>query len=179
MQKNRRQRFHANDLRELEELVWRDLNAAVRAANERAAVDAMSRRSVQSKAPARASDVAQPVTATEVTPRDPGIADAIDDAAAQSGIADPASPAAPDSAAAELDAAEGAELMSTLVEDADAPTGAEWSDAGDEQFLDGVAEWLHQQEHPDQMIAEIWGRLLALRAPAPGLEAAVTVRRFQ
>jgi hypothetical protein len=183
MQKNRRPRFRTDDLRELEELVWRDLNAAVRAANERVAAEGSGRKPLQSSEPDRAqTPVAAPAATAEPSPAGD---DGGDETTSDAGIEEPASSnAAADLASQEsetspLDVSHGVVSVATLMDSTGDPTGAQWSNASDEQFLDGVAEWLNRQARPDQMIAEIWCRLLALQVPAPGLVAAVAARRFQ
>lgn len=175
MNKNRKQRFGTDDLRELEELVWRDLKAVVRAANERAVMDSARQEPLVSKGLEETVDHAdEPTPPADLAPQDGNGQEPIasDGALEESALLDSDSP----DPSQEIVEAAGPSL-----DESQALAGAEWSDGRDEQFLDGVAEWLHRQPHPDQMMAEIWCRLLMLRVPSVGPEAepSPTLRRLQ
>jgi hypothetical protein len=182
MQKNRRPRFRTHDIRALEELVWRDLNAAVRAANERVAREGSGRRPLHASAEDRTpSPAVQPADATEA-PTD--VPDAGNEAASLAVDEPTSTDASQDLAAQEhetipLDASDEIESVTALIETGGDAAAVQWSNVSDEQFLDGVAEWLNRQARPDQMIAEIWCRLLALQVPAAALDAVGAARRFQ
>ena len=178
MQKQRRQRIRTTDLRELEELVWRDLNAVVRAANGRttdrgAQRPAQAAKDLDHRADGldRTDDAAEPAPPDTPTP---------DTAVPQDGPDVPV--LAAEAGALELEALGGGEAtMEAAAPPAGLPAtqGAEWSEGGESHFIDAVADWLHRQPHPDQTLAEIWCRLLALRTPGPGFEAAIGGRRLQ
>lgn len=180
MNKSRKQRFETVDLRELEELVWRDLKAVGRAAaSERAEVDRTWPERPASRRPEAAADHADGrTTPAEVGP-DNGNSQApmaSEETAAESTPSDSDS----DNAPGEFSLADTAESTGSAPDENEAPAGREWSDRHDEEFLDGVVEWLRHQAHPDEMMAEIWCRLLARRAEgSAGPETPAASRRLQ
>lgn len=180
MSKSRKQHFDTDDLRELEELVWRDLKAVGRAAaNERAVVDRTSPERPASRRPEVAADHADGrMTPVEVGPEN-GNGQA---SLASEETAEESTPSESDSdtAPGEFSLADTTESTGSAPDANGASEGREWSDRPDEEFLDGVVEWLRHQAHPDEMMAEIWCRLLARRATeSAGPEASPTSRRLQ
>lgn len=180
MNKSRKQRFETVDLRELEELVWRDLKAVGRAAaSERAEVDRTSPERTASRGPEAAADhVEGRMTPVQVGPEHGNgqAPEASEETAEESTPSDSDSDTAP----GEFSLADTPESTGSAPDANGASAGREWSDRPDEEFLDGVVEWLRHQAHPDEMMAEIWCRLLARRATeSAGPETSPALRRLQ